>query len=42
VIKTSGQEEALIFFFLSLLERLQGLATVPAIKFDAYVSALRK
>ena len=40
VIKTSGQEEALIFFFLSLLERLQGLATVPAIKFGEYRKAL--
>jgi hypothetical protein len=42
VIKTSGREEALIFFFLSLLERLQGLATVPAMMFGEYKRALRK
>jgi len=40
VIKASGKEEALIFFFLSLLERLQGLATAPAIMFGEYMKAL--
>ena len=39
VIKASGKEEALIFFFLSLLERLQGLATAPAIMFGEYMKA---
>jgi hypothetical protein len=42
LIKTSGREEALISFFLSLLERLQGLATVPAMIFGEYKKALRE
>ena len=40
VIKMSGREEALVSFFLSLLERLQGLATAPAMMFGEYKKAL--
>ena len=42
VVTMSGREDALIFFFLSLLERLQGLATVPAMIFAEYRNTLRK
>lgn len=36
----SQSETALIFFVLRLLKRLQGMASVPAIDFDEYGSAL--
>jgi hypothetical protein len=36
----SDGDTALIFFLLSLLKRLQGMATVPAIIYDDYASAL--
>lgn len=39
-LKTSRQEESLVFFFLQLLSLLQKLATVPAIDYNAYMEVL--
>jgi hypothetical protein len=39
-LEMSGQKNSLIFFYLKLLERLQGLGTVPAIDFSAYAARL--
>ena len=36
----SGRDNALIFFFLKLLSRLQQLATAPAIRFEEYLKAM--
>jgi len=38
----SARDEALIHFFLNLLDQLQQLGTVPAIDLKAYVQALKK
>ncbi|MFQ5868429.1 MAG: DUF6602 domain-containing protein [Candidatus Zixiibacteriota bacterium] len=39
-IERSGQDDALIFFFLRLLSRLQALGTVPAIDIEQYGRSL--
>jgi hypothetical protein len=41
VIRTSDARNALISFFLTLLSRLQQLATVPALDFSAYMKSLK-
>jgi hypothetical protein len=38
--ETSTEEEALIYFFLKLLVKLQNLGTVPAMDIEAYAKAL--
>lgn len=38
--ETSTEEEALIYFFLKLLVKLQSLGTVPAMDIEAYAKAL--
>jgi hypothetical protein len=40
IIETCDRQEALIFFFLNLLARLQKFATVPALDIPAYAKAL--
>ncbi|MBU0630601.1 MAG: hypothetical protein KKC80_06785 [Candidatus Margulisbacteria bacterium] len=42
VFEKSAKEEALIFFFLNLLEELQKLGTVSAIDLKAYITAINK
>ncbi len=39
-LKLSTPEESLIFFFLNILQTLQGLATVPAMDINQYMKAL--
>jgi len=40
-IEISGKETALIFFFISLVSKLQLLGTASAIEFDAYEQAIK-
>ena len=40
-IEASNKETALIFFFISLVSKLQKLGTVSAIEFDAYEQAIK-
>ena len=40
-IETSEKETALIFFFISLVSKLQELGTASAIEFDAYEQAIK-
>lgn len=40
MVRVSGHENALIFFVLRLLSRLQAMATVPAIDYGDYGSVL--
>ena len=40
LVEWSSQETALVYWFLSLIERLQALGTVPAIEISAYKSSL--
>lgn len=40
-IKKSAEEEALLFFFLQLLMKLQGIGTVPAIDIGEYAKSLQ-
>jgi len=42
IFETSLKSEALIFFFLNLLEGLQGLGTVSAIDLKAYIKAFKE
>lgn len=39
-LTTSGVETSVIYFMLRLLKRLQAMATIPAINFDAYTAAV--
>ena len=41
VLRMADSRNALIFFFLTLLSRLQQLATVPALDFSAYMKSLK-
>lgn len=41
-IEKSGSEDSLIFFFLTLLAKLQALGTVPAMDISEYEKVLRK
>jgi hypothetical protein len=39
-LAATGKETAVIFFTLRLLKRLQAMATVPAINYDAYAATV--
>lgn len=40
-VETTGKDEALIFFFLRMLSRLQSLGTVPALDISKYADSVR-